>query len=594
MRKFTSILLFAIAFAQTIFAAPPAITSGTYKVGSTSGADFALLSQAIDAINAATITGDVVLEITSDITEPTNFGLAKDLGNYNLTIRPDADADRTITFTQATANAGPWGHFVIGCSTANLAAAISETTLQSTNNVVIDGYPANGTTSRLKFTTTGDALTNSILTDIVGDCKNITIKNCIYDNKSIGSTSRCVYLFAVKNGTKDVAPSNILIENNQIVCFPSTSVNGLGIQGNSTGSPTARISGLVIKNNYIKARSTGVEVNFCDGVNISGNEIRVQKGTTTGSGIGVWLRGSKGDMFVTGNKFTEISSIQTGTGSYATQGILTGATSSNPFNVNIFNNTFSGMDRSVAGPAALNQTYIAEIGYGTTKIYHNTFYLPALTLPTQAGAYNAISYTTTSYKADIQNNIFISNEDAKSVLVSKAVTTGTMNNNIYYLRAGNTNARVIDTYSTLSAFQQANSSLEVNSKWADARFVDTTTGNLLLAGTSVQDGNLKVPALAAVTTDITGKTRNTEFTYAGAHESDLPFIITSLEKTAKESPLKVTASGIEIAANGAVVEVLTPNGMTICRTVVSGSFSRSLSAGIYIVRINGKAYKIIK
>lgn len=540
MKKITFFIVAMLMASFSVFAVD---MTGTYKVGTTIGADFTSLSAAINALNTATITGDVVFEITSDITEAANFGLGKDMGSFKLTIRPDADANRTITFTQAAANTGPWGHFVIGCATGNLGVAVSELTMQSTNNITIDGFAVGGNTKRLKFTTTGDALTNSILTDIVGGCQNIKIINCIYENNSIGSTSRCIYLFVVKNGAKDLAPSDILIDNNQIICFPSTSVNGVGIQCSGTGSPAARIANLDITNNYIKARSTGIEVYYSNGVEIYGNEIKVQKGTTTGSGIGVWLRGHAGDMYVARNKFTEVSSIQTGTSTYATQGILTGASSTNPFNVYIYNNTFSGMDRSVTGPAALNQSYIAEVGYGTTKIYHNTFYLPALTLPTQAGAYNAISFTTTSYKADIQNNIFISNEDAKSVFIAKAVTTGSMDNNIYYLRAGNTNARVVDTYATLSAFQTANPTLDIHSKSVDVNFVDAVAGNLKLTGASIGNVDLATLRLSSVLTDFSNVNR-AAITYRGADEaSDLTPIAREYTVNVPNGTSKVYVAG---------------------------------------------------
>ncbi len=596
MRKFTPILfsvLFVLAFAQTAFAGA-GITAGVYKVGSTSGADFTLLSQAIDAINAATITGDVVLEITSDITEPTNFGLAKNLGGYKLTIRPDADADRTITFTQTAGNVGPYGHFVIGCATGNLGSALSDGTVVATDSVTIDGYAVGGSTRRLKFETPVAAMSGSAIFNIVGGCNKITIKNCTLNNQSSGSSPMGIYINQFKGAALiDASPQNVLVSNN-IINTVNQTVSGYGVRCNRSGSATTKITGLQVIDNTITVSGTGIEVYYCNGVMVSGNEIKVQKGTTTGSGIGVWLRGSAGDMYVKGNKFTQLVSVQTGTGTYATQGILTGATSSIPFNVNIFNNTFSGINRSVTGPAALNQSYIADIGYGTTKIYHNTFYLPTLTLPTLAGAYNAISYTTTNYKADIQNNIFISDEDAKSVLISKAVTTGTMNNNIYFLRKTTGSAKIIDTYSDLASFKLNNATLETGSKSVDVTFADAAAGNLLISGTSVQDGNLKVPVLADVKTDITGKTRDASFTYAGAHESTLPFIITGIAKVSEKSPLKVTASGIEITANGAAVEIITPNGLTISRSVVSGTFSRSLSAGIYIVRINEKAYKIIQ
>ena len=523
MRKITILFIAIVMASINVFAVD---MTGTYKVGTTLGADFTSLSAAINALNTATVTGDVVFEITSDITEAANFGLGKDMGSFKLTIRPDADANRTITFTQAAANTGPWGHFVIGVATGNLGTALADGTVVATNNVTIDGYALNGNTRRLKLTTSNASLLGSSLVSIIGGSLTTKIINCTLDNQSssttgTGNTPRCIYITQFKGTNQDVSPTNTLISNNIIKAVsPTTAVNGIGIQCTKSGSPTTKITGLQITNNLISASSTGIEIYYCNGVNISGNEFKVQKGTSIGSGIGVWLRGSAGDMNVVGNRFTELSSIQTGTNTYATQGILTGSTAGSPFNVNIFNNTFSGMNRSVSGPAALNQSYIAEIGYGTTKIYHNSFYLPALTLPTQAGAYNAISFTTANYKADIQNNIFISNEDAKTVLISKAVTTGAMDNNIYFLRPVNVsnNAKIVDTYTTLAAFQDANPTLDIHSKSVDVNFTNAATGDLSLTGASVGNVDLAALRLSSVLTDFNTYPR-AEITYKGAYEA---------------------------------------------------------------------------
>ena len=567
---------------------------GTFSVGSAANSDFATLSDAVKSVNdAITVGGDIVFEINSDITEPANFGLAKQMGPNKLTIRPNTDADRTVTFTQTAANVGPYGHFVIGCATGNLNTALSDATVVPTGNVTIDGYAVGGNTRRLTFTTPVDALSGSALINIVAS-NATTIKNMIFNNKSTGTSPMSVYINQFKGVTQDLSPMGTVITNNQITTNASTQ-SGYGIRCNRSGSATTRITGLEITNNLITASGTGIEVNYCSGVNVSGNEIKVQKGTTIGSGIGVWLRGSTGDMYVVGNKFTELSSIQNGTGTYATQGILTGATSTNPFNVYIFNNMFSGMNRSVSGPANLNQTYIAEIGFGTTKIYHNTFYLPALTLPTQAGAYNAISFTTTNYKADVQNNIFISNEDAKSVLISKNITTGPVNNNIYYLRAGNTYARYVDTYQNFNDYKAACFPNDIDSKNADVEFADAQNGNLMIAGGSVQNSILKVPGLSAVTTDITGKTRDASYTYAGAHESTLPFTITGLKNTSPTADVLKTKTGIEVrVAENSNIELYSVNGTLIDIANVNATYSRNLENGIYIVKINGKAIKFVK
>jgi len=567
---------------------------GTFSVGSAANSDFATLSDAIKSVNdAITVGGDIVFEINSDITEPANFGLAKEMGTNKLTIRPNANADRTVTFTQTAANVGPYGHFVIGCATGNLNIALSDATVVPTGNVTIDGYAVGGNTRRLTFTTPVDALSGSALINIVAS-NATTIKNMIFNNKSTGTSPMSIYINQFKGVAKDLSPMGTVITNNQITSNASTQ-SGYGIRCNRSGSATTRITGLEITNNLITASGTGIEVNYCSGINISGNEIKVQKGTTVGSGIGVWLRGSTGDMYVVGNKFTELSSIQNGTGTYATQGILTGATSTNPFNVYIFNNMFSGMNRSVSGPANLNQTYIAEIGFGTTKIYHNTFYLPALTLPTQAGAYNAISFTTTNYKADVQNNIFISNEDAKSVLISKIITTGPVNNNIYYLRAGNTYARYVDTYQNFNDYKAAGSPNDIDSKNADVEFADAQNGNLMIAGGSVQNSILKVPSLTAVTTDITGKTRDASYTYAGAHESTLPFTVTDVKNTSAAGNVFRTKTGIEIRVNeNSTIELYSVNGALIDIANVNTTYSRNLENGIYIVKINSKAIKFVK
>ena len=575
---------------------PMLAMQGLYTVGSAEGADFAKLSDAINAINEAiSITGDIELAITSDITEPANFGLARNLGAFKLLIRPNADANRTITFTQETANTDIDGHFVIGYKTEGLGLAKDNQYLISTNNVTIDGYANAANTRRLKFTTSVASIGSSVLINIIGGSSGTTIKNAIFDTQSSGTNPTDIAITQYLNAPEDAAPSNTLIENNQITAVPSTStVNGIGIQCARAGSATTLISNLNINNNTIIASGKAIEINYSNGANILGNEFKIQKQTGTGVAYGIWLRGKSGDMNILRNRFTEVSSAQaSGTG--GTQAILVGASATNPFNTNIFNNTFAGMDRKATGATNVNQAYIAEIGYGTTKIYHNSFYLPALTQPTQSGTYNAISFTTTNKKADVQNNIFISNEDAKSVLVASVITVGTVNNNIYYLRAGNTNARIVDTYATLAAYQTANTTLDVNSKSVDVNFVDAAAGDLLLTGASVQDANLKVPSIAAVTTDILGTTRNTEFTYAGAHESTLPFNPAGIDKTMMQLGVQITKTGIFIpVAEKTRIELYNISGVQLDNAIVTNSYSRALGNGIYIVKINGSAVKFVK
>lgn len=584
-------IISSILFAYSSTTGSTGNISGTFKVGTTSGADYNSLSAAITAINNGTVTGNIVLEITSDLTESSNSGLGVDMGTFSLTIRPDMDADRTITFTQSTANAGPYGHLVIGCKTTDLGTALADGTVIATNNVTIDGYAVGSTTRRLKLTTSTDALTGSVLINVAGGSTDVTVKNCIIENKSTGSTPRCFYITQFKGTTNSSAPQNTIIENNIISSVPSLTVNGTAIQctRNTSGS-TVNITGLKIRNNTISASGTGIEIYYAGGVDITRNEIKIQKGTASGGAYGIWLRGTSGDMNIIANRFTETSTSQA-SGTALIQSVSIAASSSNPFNTNIYNNTFSGMDRKATGATAINQYYIGEIGYGTTKIYHNSFYLPALTQPTQAGAYNAIAYTTANYKADIQRNIFISNDNSKSVLISKAVTTGTMNNNVYFLRAGNSNARIVDTYATFSDYRTANSALDANSRNIDVNFVDAAAGNLLLTGTSVQDENLKVASMSAVPTDIAGTVRNTTFTYIGAHEST-PFVVSGISDKKYSVSIRTTDSGIEInTPETTLVSVYNVSGVLVISKTMNGTDKIKLGKGVYLLKANNKIIK---
>ena len=139
------------AFALTTLAMA-ATMSGTYKVGTAEvSPNYTSLSAAVADINTNGVGGDIVLEITSDITEAANIGLAVNTNGFGITIRPDADVDRTITFTKTTDNTAASGHFVIGQKNLTVSwsnPATDDNTI-STSKVTIDGYAVGGTTRRL-------------------------------------------------------------------------------------------------------------------------------------------------------------------------------------------------------------------------------------------------------------------------------------------------------------------------------------------------------------------------------------------------------------------------------------------------------------
>lgn len=563
--------------------------SGTYKAGTTEGAHYPSLSAAIAAINAATIEGDIVLEITSDITEAANFGLAKDFGTYKLTIRPDADADRTITFTQATANTFPVGNFIIGYQTAGFTSAVNDTYHVGTSNVTIDGYAVGGTTRRLKLTTSAASLAGSSLITVYGNSDNVTIKNCILENKSTAATPRAIYYYArtVTDGIEAV-PDNLIIDNNHISSMGSST--GQGIVGVNSGTGPARPANISITNNYVIAQGRCMEMHyFGSGLLIQGNEIKLsQQGNAGTTNYGLWIRTGVGPVNIIGNKFSEVSTREGSTsGTHGTRAISCGSVEHN-----IFNNTFSGMDRKVAATATVNQSYVFLVGTG--KVYNNTFYMPALTVSSTPGEYIAIQ-NQTSKVYEIKNNIIISDDDNKAVLI-RDVNTTAPNYNIYHLRAGNTNARIVSTHATLEAYQTVNPTHDINSKSVNVTFENAAAGDLRIAGLSIQDKNLEVPKLTEVPNDMFGTVR-ADLTYAGAHQSILPFINPS---TGTKNPgvnvmIQNTANGIQInLEKESSVEIYAVNGMLIDRTITTGTYSRALDSGVYILRINGNSTKFIR
>jgi hypothetical protein len=585
-QKITSFIIATMLVTGSLFATN---MSGTYKVGTTEGAHYASLSAAVAAINAATIEGDIVLEITSDITEATNFGLAKDFGTNKLTIRPDADAERTITFTQATANTFPLGHFVIGYLTAGFTAAVNDTYHIGTSNVTIDGYAVGGTTKRLKFTTSAASLAGSSLITVYGDADNVTIKNCFLENKSTAATPRAIYYYArTATGTIEAVPDNLTIDNNHISSMGSST--GQGIVGVNSGTGSSRPTNMSITNNYVIAQGRCMEIHyFGSGLLIQGNEIKLSQQASSGTtNYGLWVRTGVGPVNIIGNKFTEVSTKEAGTtGTLGTRAISCGA-----LEHNIFNNTFSGMNRTGAATVNVAQSYVFLLGTG--KVYNNTFYMPALTASGTPGEYVALQ-TQNSKVYDIKNNIFISDDDNKAVFI-RDINTTAPNYNIYHLRAGNTNARVVSTFATLEAYQTANPTLDINSKSVNVTFEDAAAGDLRIAGLSIQDMNLEVPKLAEVPTDMFGTVR-ANMTYAGAHQSVLPFIdpSTGTKNPGMNVMIQNTTNGIQINLDReSSVEIYTVNGMLIDKAIATGTYSRALDSGVYILRINGNASKFVR
>jgi len=567
--------------------------SGTYKVGvGETAPNFASLSEAVTSLNTNGLAGDVVLEITSDITETVNIGLVNS-SDHSITIRPDADVNRTITFNKATDNAGPSGAFCIG-----IGMGLAWTDLAASKNITIDGYAVGGNTRRLKIATTATHHGGNGPILLMDDCSNIQIKNCIIHHvgASTGSSNYGIYLRVnTLYGTKKM-PSNVLIENNTITATQNTASQAIGIYAGSATTGITNGTNIVIKKNIITARTRGIFLYFVDGLDVIENEFHIAQ-TANGvlSSAIMGNNGQTGNINIFGNKFIELKSANSTAGAFGMRAII----ASGGGTWNIHNNFFTGFDKT---SATSGETMMQAIRCGsTTNIRNNTFYLNALTnkptyteTPGEAtAAYCAINIAAGTPL--IKNNIFISNEDAVYNSFIRGTVSGESDYNIMNLKAGNNYARFNLTYATFAAYKAAYPTKELFSKNVDVEFANAAAGDLSIAGASIKDEDLSVPRLASVLTDIFGTVR-AENTYAGAHESELPFIISSFEGV-QQQPIRVkqTSYGIEVELDGeSNIELYNINGVLIDKTIADGIYTRELSKGMYIIRVNGQAQKFVR
>lgn len=486
------------------------IFAGTYTVGT--GGNYATLYDAMADIKTRKqeIKGNINLEIISDITETKNVAVALDISPYTITIRPDKNELRTITFTSSEVNPGPYGALVIG-------ADISSTAGVATKNIIIDGA-AKGTKERkLKLQTSATVYSRSHPVTIYGDVSNLTIKNCIIENKATVSGTANNYAICIRRiSNTNTWPSGITIENNEIINTAGTSSDGIAPDlGNSGG--TGVMTGLIIKDNIIKARARCIIVGYVDGMEITGNTFSIEQSSSGLVSAGLLGFGTvKGTINVSGNKFTDMSTANTAT----TGGIKAIVTEGTDAVWQIENNFFGGINKTSASGGSLFS--FIECNTPTT-IRHNTFFMNKTdNIPSQ---YDAIVVKPGANAiTEIKNNIFASYETATANTFIKGMDSGISDYNSFWFEASNTSCSFDGTNKTFDAYKNASLN-DSNSKFGKIDFVNPNSGDLHISKASIGNANLMVPLIADIPVDIDGDMRS-ETTYAGADEPLTPIIST--------------------------------------------------------------------
>ena len=513
MKKIT---LFLVAiFAMNLFSFAQSQMSGTYTVGTGGSYDYSSMADAGMAIKDAEFTGDVTLLICTDLTETINTGIVNK-SEYTLTIRPDKDENRTITYTTAKDNTGPTGVFVIGGDMTKTPGSTIGWASVPTKNVIVDGAAEGKTTPRLKITNNKWG-TNVLL---YGDVQDVIIRNCILVGRSSSTAYSLVFRSERYSETsKNIGPKNCVAEN-CIIESASTQSQVVYCQGNEANSYAGYPTNITIRNCSITSHLRGI---FLYGVNNFDMEGCVLKMLATTAGYmchGVLGTTTKGVINIKGNKFIKNTTKNASAGEY---GLQTITASGGATEWVIENNYFAGYDALASGTTTKESRLVGIRCGDYCVVRHNTFHMPKLTYapatPLVSTQAVALLWLAGSHKYPVQNNIFVCEETTANVSLIRGGLNENVTGNVFYHKGGN--AAIVAAAPSCMTFVDLETSYPAQaatSKWTNVTFTDVANGDLSLAGASDGDANLAVDRLAEVLTDIEGKTR-AERTYAGAYEA---------------------------------------------------------------------------
>lgn len=498
---------FTATCAVTVEAPDP--LSGTYKIGGAE-ADFATLYSAVDYLNHWGISGNTTFLICDDLTETHNIGFVNSSA-YTITIKPDADVDRTISFTQVADNTGPSGALVIGSNAADIGWAAT-----ATRNIVIDGLASAGATHKMTIKTpsTFGATAGPIV--IYGSVTNTIIRNCRIINE-LSPTAMCITLRnnqpTGSASTSDDYPDGVIIENNYIAT-PNAN-NGQGIYVNGSKATTTGPSNIVIRGNEINASSRGVFLYGLNNITIDNNTFRMNSASGYDCAA-IYGLTSAGNINIRNNQILSLTSNNTSeTTAHGLNGIIAGSGG----NWLIENNLITGFDATSDG----RKGHLIGIKTGGTpssiKILHNTFYMPAFS-HTMTSTLLSAKPVTLLYIAGgtpiVKNNIFISQETSCVNSLIRGALNANCTSNVFYSAGGN--GVIVDGANACANWSELCSKYSAQALTSTYQQVELTE-NYKPTSAYVDNVNLAVTPIAEVTTDIEGTTRNTTKTYAGCYEA---------------------------------------------------------------------------
>jgi len=536
--------------------------SGT-KTVCASGCDFSSLtnnnaSGAFKAINDRILTGNLLLQITSDlIAENGAITLSAFAAPFTVTIKPEG---------------GP--RLVSNNTAASLII------LNGADRVIIDGSlnntintlcPLTQATRDLTFKnlSTGASIIN--LRSAPGNpSTNNVIKNC---NIEGNATSATVFGIASTDQTVTTSSLGKDNDNNSYINNAISKVQfGIYSQGENRSNKN---QGTIIQLNNIDLTSSantavaGIFLGFENNVQLSGNTIRnISNSTRSVAGIVLGLLPSTNSNVFTGNDVTnslisqntvrDISRIGDGSAfGISMAAVISGGASTNELSNNVL--------FQINSTAATTMDYVAAIlvgggAVGTTKIFHNTIRLAGVSSFSAPAFSMAIG--TINPAIEMKNNIFVNEMTstlgknyALGLAYSGSYSNLNSNRNNFFTPgapiaiAGGLNNSPSGDLANLAAYQTLTGK-DLNSKNVLPEFVSST--DLHLTAGAINIANLDAKgAPVPVAVDIDCDMRHATTPDIGADEiigCDNP-MITSVSADVNPIPCSGNATNLMVAGN---------------------------------------------
>lgn len=551
------------------FSIVPAL-GGTKTVGS--GGDYPSLSGAgglFAAINGGVLTGNLTVQLTSDVTEDGSVALMswleEGVGSYTLTLQPDSATMRTIS--------------------GNVNAALI--TLNGADGVTIDGsFAGRGRYLTFRNLNTGTSASTLLF---INDASSNTVRNCVLEG---ASTSTTLGVIGFGAGTVTGNDNNIITgcqvrDLSTAAGVPNTLIG-------SSGSSAAANSGNTLSNNDLfNFNQQGIRLSASgNGAwTISSNDIHeVNSATSNNAGISI-LGG--GTHIITGNYIHDLLTTFA-----QSKGIsLTGITSAKITRNRITALTVNSATTSIHGIYAVSSTqglltvvnneitlfpaaptssnlyglYCDTTGTSGVNFLANCYYNSVVIGGSESGARSSWAASCLGkYSGTLRNNIFLNlRSGLAGSLNYKPYSYNLISNNIY-AGTGTTaaNFMALDSlpmsfasWQTYGLDQNSQAGIAGSGSFTSAMFADAANGDLHLVPGGDSLVNTTGIRVSGVTDDYDGELRNTATPSIGSDEFPQPDIVITQSSVLKDGTGVVDFGSVALGGSSAKTFTITNTGL---------------------------------